>query len=833
MPPIRLLQCKSDGEIIFREPTTSDVPAYAILSHTWGKEEVSFQDMEAGEGMSKAGWKKIQFCAKQAAADGLKYFWVDTCCIDKKNAVELSAAINSMFRWYHKATRCYVYLSDVLIHGEGQNGHTNPIWEAAFTKSRWFTRGWTLQELIAPEYIDFFSSEGERLGNKLSLEALIHSVTGIARNALRNEPLTTFSIDERMSWAERRNTTLEEDKAYCLLGIFDISMSLIYGEGGEKAVRRLRHEIHISYKGTDYNQFSVGIDLSTLPQSVQFVARSNELAEMHRILYNRSTRSMVVLHGLGGIGKTQLALTYTMRHEEKYTAILWLNANDEDSLKLSFRAVAQQILRYHPSISVLNGVDLDDLNQVVYMVKAWLDLQKNAHWLIIYDNYDNPRIRGNTDSSAVDIRQFLPVSNHGSIIITTRSAQVSQGHRRKDIVEEPAATELVKELDGLPLALSTAGAYLEHVTTSFSEYLQLYRASWLKLQQTSPHLSSYGEDRSLFSTWQITFDRIKQQNAKSAKLLKLWAYFDRQDVWFELLRHSNSSDEEWLRELTEDKLSFNEAVRLLQDYGLVDADLSFQQLSDSGGYSVHSCMHSWMVFVLNKEWDKKLARVALSCVASMVPGTHIDSWWLLQRRLLQHATRQAQLIEGVGLDVKDLEWALDRFGYLYANQGKLAEAEAMYTRALQGTEEALGSKHTLTLGTVNNLGLLYVDQGKLAEAEAMYTRALQGYEEAFGPEHISLRLPALSTIFAFGDLFSRTDRKDLAKVMYSQALSGYTAIQGPSSKWCRQLEDRLQALQSESAKLKAGQDQSTEIRAPKSRSLKQKLYKLERRFKVG
>ena len=117
MALIRLLRYKPDGEIVFREPTSGNVPAYAILSHTWGKKEVSFQDMEAGADMSKTvskvGWKKIQFCAKQAAADGLQYFWVDTCCVDKKNAVELGAAINSMFQWYQNAARCYVYLSDV------------------------------------------------------------------------------------------------------------------------------------------------------------------------------------------------------------------------------------------------------------------------------------------------------------------------------------------------------------------------------------------------------------------------------------------------------------------------------------------------------------------------------------------------------------------------------------------------------------------------------------------------------------------------------------------------------------------------------------------------
>jgi hypothetical protein len=239
MALIRLLQRKPDGSIVFRETTSSHVPAYAILSHTWGKEEVLFQDMEDGADMSKtvskAGWKKIQFCAEQAAVDGLQYFWIDTCCIDKKNAVELSAAINSMFRWYRNAARCYVYLSDV--------------WKKALRSSRWFTRGWTLQELIAPKLVDFFSSEGERLGSKSSLESEIHEITGIAKNALRGDALSSFSITERRSWAKHRHTTIEEDEVYCLLGIFDVSMALIYGESKGQASRRLEEEIHKLYKG--------------------------------------------------------------------------------------------------------------------------------------------------------------------------------------------------------------------------------------------------------------------------------------------------------------------------------------------------------------------------------------------------------------------------------------------------------------------------------------------------------------------------------------------------------------------------------------------------------
>jgi hypothetical protein len=250
MALIRLLQRNPDGHIVFREPTSGDVPAYAILSHTWGKEEVILQDMEASADMSKTvskiGWRKIQFCAEQAAADGLRYFWIDTCCIDKRNSVELGAAINSMFRWYQNAARCYVYLSDV---SKADGANNERAWEEAFRTSRWFTRGWTLQELIAPRLADLFSLEGKRLGNKLLLESEIHEITGIAKNALRGDALSNFSIKERRSWAERRNTTIEEDEAYCLIGIFDVSMALIYGERKDQAFRRLEEEIQKLYKG--------------------------------------------------------------------------------------------------------------------------------------------------------------------------------------------------------------------------------------------------------------------------------------------------------------------------------------------------------------------------------------------------------------------------------------------------------------------------------------------------------------------------------------------------------------------------------------------------------
>jgi hypothetical protein len=246
---MRLLQSDGDGNLSLAEFFEDDIPEYAILSHRWGAEEVTFRDLTDGTSKVKTGYDKIQFCGEQARRDGLQSFWVDTCCIDKSNSTELADAINSMFRWYRDATKCYVYLSDVSRPRTDSADGSNEAWVSTFRKSEWFTRGWTLQELIAPASVDFFCKDRELLGDKVSLERHICEVTGIPASALRGSPLSNFSVAERMSWVAGRETSRPEDKAYSLLGIFDVNMPLIYSEGKDKAMSRLREEIDKASKG--------------------------------------------------------------------------------------------------------------------------------------------------------------------------------------------------------------------------------------------------------------------------------------------------------------------------------------------------------------------------------------------------------------------------------------------------------------------------------------------------------------------------------------------------------------------------------------------------------
>jgi hypothetical protein len=246
---MRLLEIKSPGEFSLVQVATQNALPYAILSHTWTGQEVTYQDLISGAGKSKSGYEKIKFCGEQASRDGLKHFWIDTCCIDKSNPAELSKAINSMFRWYRNVKKCYVYLPDVSTPGDDADVQANQsTWDAAFRDSRWFTRGWTLQELIAPAVVEFFSRERKLLGDKKSLEKLIYEITQIPFQALRGNPFSDFSIVERKGWVAQRKTTEEEDIVYCLLGLCEVSMPTIYGEGKEAALKRLEMTVKGFFK---------------------------------------------------------------------------------------------------------------------------------------------------------------------------------------------------------------------------------------------------------------------------------------------------------------------------------------------------------------------------------------------------------------------------------------------------------------------------------------------------------------------------------------------------------------------------------------------------------
>lgn len=223
------------------EELRKDNIRYAILSHTWGPNEVVYDDIVRGTERTKNpnSLIKVQGACQQACSNGYDYIWIDTCCIDKSSSAELSEAINSMYTWYEMAEVCYAFIEDF-----NSESLASPENKASFAASRWFTRGWTLQELLAPANMIFFTRDWVSLGEKRAISPFLAEITGIDATIMAGEcPIESASLAKRMSWMARRQTTRPEDSAYCLLGIFSINMPMLYGEGGRRAFLRLQEEI--------------------------------------------------------------------------------------------------------------------------------------------------------------------------------------------------------------------------------------------------------------------------------------------------------------------------------------------------------------------------------------------------------------------------------------------------------------------------------------------------------------------------------------------------------------------------------------------------------------
>ena len=366
---MRLLRLKDDGEFSLAEYVGNNIPQYAILSHTWGAdhEEVTFKDLTEGICKSKEGYRKLTFCGKQAAKDGLQFFWVDTCCIDKSSSAELTEAINSMFRWYQDAARCYVYLSDVSDNNSVIDDQFSRRWKPEFKKSRWFTRGWTLQELIAPTSVEFFSKEETRLGDKQSLEQTLHEITGIDIQALRGSPLSHFSMDERMSWAAKRQTKRKEDEVYSLLGIFNIYLPLIYGEGRQNALDRFQKEIKggnsinlPTVKGASFDSHEEEHNARCLRNTrVALLSQITEWAN------DKHGKPIFWLNGMAGTGKSTIARTVaqSFADQRRLGASFFFKRGEGERGKATqfFTTIATDLMRRVPGIGpgIRKAIDAD------------------------------------------------------------------------------------------------------------------------------------------------------------------------------------------------------------------------------------------------------------------------------------------------------------------------------------------------------------------------------------------------------------------------------------------------------------------------------------------
>ena len=357
---------------------------------------------------------------------------------------------------------------------------------------------------------------------------------------------------------------------------------------------------------------------------------------------------------------------------------------------------------------------------------------------------------------------------------------------------------MLKLLDGLPLAIAQAGAYLQESGVGLGTYLTFYEQQWSELMvaQNWAHapLQDY-PDRSVWTTWAISYKAIQDKHKATANLLLLWSFLDNRDLWHGLFAAAACRDSpvtakslsDWIGDIASNELEFSRAMQLLRNYSLIE------DVEELTSYATHPVVHQWAYHYQGKYFESALGQLAVVTVGWAAPDRSAWDYSTIQRRLLPHIQacsrralvgkmgRSPKSHSGYGVDFNEAEekevmlCAILLLGNLYADQGKLDEAEKMYEQALRGREEALGPKHTSTLDTVNNLGVLYAGQGKLDEAEKTYERALRGKEEVLGPKHTS----TLDTVNNLGLLCVDQGKLDEGKKLYERALRGYEEALGP------------------------------------------------------
>jgi tetratricopeptide (TPR) repeat protein len=769
---MRLLSLRGDDDVAWKEFPQHAIPPYGILSHTWGTDEVSFSDLVDGLYRQKAGWRKIVFCGRQAARDGLGYFWVDTCCIDKWNKREREKAINSMFSWYKNAARCYVYLADVLVASAEEAGQRSS-WEASFRASKWFTRGWTLQELIAPASVQFFSKQGQILGDKSTLEQLIHEVAQLPVAVLRGGSLDDFSTSERMQWAAGRHTTEPEDGAYCLVGLVGVLLHLTYGEGKEKAMVRLQEALVVTEVPC----------ILPYSRNERFVGREPQLAEVQEILFGAKHTTRVVITGEGGTGKSQLALelAYRTRHARKMCSIFWIDASNMDSLSQSYSHIARRL-----DIAGWDDESADVQKQK--LVHAYLGEPTAGEWQLILDNIDNIDVGFNGGFSLIN---SLPQTERGCIIFTTINKNVAEilapehtiklgaisadsgQEMMRSYLDKPISPQdqqhvgtLLNELSFLPMAIVHAAAFINTEGVTVKEYRSLLRDKKRALAQSDQESNATPDpsiDDPVTATWLVTFKHLRDAHPAAADYLCFMGCITVKDIPLEVLAPPPNGS-------TED------AIQILNAYALVarrpaDSAVDLHRL-------VHYAIQEWLkehqlldhwtqeaVARLDQifpddnhrnrhKWRRLLphAQAVLSHILEDCQGVqieHDEAAMSLIWKCAMALSSDGRWEEAESLQVKDLEICSRKLGddhpdtltsmanlaSTYRNQGRWEEAEELEVQVMESSKTKLGDDHPDTLTSMANLASTYRNQGRWEEAEELEVQVMESSKTKLGDDH--------------------------------------------------------------------------------------------------
>ncbi|KAI1839929.1 hypothetical protein JX266_013863 [Neoarthrinium moseri] len=667
----------------------------------------------------------------------------------------------------------------------------------------WFRRGWTLQELLVPQSVEFFSAEDQRLGDKKSLVRLVHSITRISPNALQGRPMCEFDTLERMSWLAKRQTQHEEDLAYCMLDIFGVQMPLLYGEGGDRAQVRLRETI-AKWSGASRSGLPLPGRQSAVPpdphfiipfgRNADFVGRRDLIEQLVGQVHpsaNDDACQKTVVEGLGGVGKTQLALevAYRIRRESPACSVFWVSAVNAATLENGYRDIGSAL--------ELPGLD-DDKADVKGLVKAALGKCPGS-WLLIIDNADDVDLLFGDDG--VNLRGCLPSSPHGSVLLTTRFHQVAveldvptRNILRIAEMSEDEAIEMLQTalsdkqmrdttstksllalLMCLPLAVKQAMAYMKQTSVSTTRYLENCRRSnkdQIKLLSRDFEDSSRYRDiaNPITTTWLISFQHIEMKCHLAARYLKSLCFLAEKDILLSLLPDGA------------DEMEKDEAVGILVGYAFIterEEDKSFDMHR-----LVRLATRNWLADTRANyftEMAQQLARIY------PWPQHENRSVWV---RYMPHA----EAILADETECTDLEAygdLLSAVGNSYDMLGKYEEAETMHRKEFGLCKRVLGPEHPSTLSSMNNLACVLDSQGKYEEAETMHRKTLELREEVFGPEHPS----TLDSMNNLANVLDSQGKYEEAETMHRKTLELREEVLGPEHPNTLAIEQRRKTEQ--------------------------------------
>lgn len=535
----------------------------------------------------------------------------------------------------------------------------------------------------------------------------------------------------------------------------------------------------------------------------QFVERGRLLKELDESFTTTPTSvtplKVVILHGMGGQGKTQLALEYcrAAKLSKRFQSFFWIDASSSNTVSRGFENVAAQISN--------PGQTFDNIDSKISFVKETLGARASP-WLMVFDNYDNP-------GDFKNIKAFFPFGFAGSVLITSRHAGLdrlgiqisvtrmteseslelllSRSNLLSNDENDAEGSRIVEKLGYLPLAIDQAGAYISTRMLSLPLFEEHFEQRKEYILREIPAFWDYqkklGNDQnetslSVLTTWEMSFQQINgsdEERELIGNFLMLSAFLDYTRVdegLFKAILSWNHSLPKWLNIFTSggswDKHKYADTIVRLKALSLVQSLIVH---STGSRFSLHPLIADWLQLRLDRKHRQEYAMEAIKVIAHNIKAQNLETLQFQARLdLLAHLDTCLQLNEGCVDPLEEMmETALREpffyFGHFYEDHGRYHDAETMYHRALAGYEKALGPNHLSTLDTVNNLGLLYTDQGKLDEAEAMYQRALTGYEQKLGVGH-ELTLDIVSNL---GVLYVAQRKPTQAESMYIRALAGF------------------------------------------------------------